>query len=314
MGSQQTTQPAWIEVSDFSHPAGWADAARAAERARQCCEQLERGEILLLRGIPFEFPQSDLDYLARHRAEDSRFHKNISYRPGEDLLRGFGGDAQSEQRVHAIMRNYSRAVTEFVARLLAPYAGRWTLDYASFRPLEEAGRPLSLHKRNDLLHVDAFPSRPTHGARILRVFTNISPEKNRVWLAGMRFTQLADQYARRAGIEDFAHSTGSLAGRTRHVLHALGLPIADRSAYDSFMLHFHDWMKENSEFQAKAPRQRIEFPPFTTWLVFTDTVPHAVLSGQFALEQTYIVAVEAMVTPEVAPIRVLEKISGAKLA
>src|SRR5437764_1103593 len=210
MGSQQTTQPAWIEVSDYSHPAGWADAARAAERARQCCEQLERGEILLLRGIPFEFPQSDLDHLARHQAEDSRFHKNISYRPTEDLLRGFGGDAQSEQRVHAIMRNYSRAVTEFVARLLAPYAGRWTLAYASF------------------------------------------------------------------------------------------------------MLHFHNWMKENSEFQAKAPRQRIEFPPFTTWLVFTDTVPHAVLSGQFALEQTCIVAVEAMVTPDVAPIRVLEKISGAK--
>jgi hypothetical protein len=212
------------------------------------------------------------------------------------------------------MRNYSRAVTEFVSRLLAPYAGRWTLDYASFRPLEEAGRALSLHKRNDLLHVDAFPSRPTRGGRILRVFTNISPQKNRVWLAGMRFAQLADQYAKRAGIEDFARTSDSFSMRARHALHALGLPIPDRSAYDSFMLHLHDWMKENSEFQANTPRQRIEFPPLTTWLVFTDTVPHAVLSGQFALEQTYIVPVEAMITPEVAPIRVLERISGARLA
>src|SRR5205823_3579677 len=256
-----------VEISDYHYPQGWN--ADDSERARQVCGQLERGAILLLQGIPYDFPRADIDFLLQHRAEDSRLHKNISFRPSSDVVRGFSGESEDEQRAHAILRNYSCAVTDFVGRLLAPYAGRWTLDYASFRPLEEAGRSLSLHKRNDLLHVDAFPSRPTHGARILRVFTNISPEKNRVWLAGMRFTQLADQYARRAGIEDYARSAGSLANRARHVLHALGLPVADRSAYDSFMLHFHNWMKENSEFQAKAPRQRIEFPPFTTWLVFT---------------------------------------------
>jgi len=61
------------------------------------------------------------------------------------------------------------------------------LDFASFRPLEEQGRDLSLHKRNDLLHVDAFPSRPTHGGRILRVFANINPSVGRVWNVGEPF-------------------------------------------------------------------------------------------------------------------------------
>jgi hypothetical protein len=43
-------------------------------------------------------------------------------------------------------------------------------------------------------------------------------------------------------------------------------------------------------------------------------VPHAVLSGQYALEQTFIIPVRALVTPEKSPIRVLEKMAGRPLA
>ena len=93
--------------------------------------------------------------------------------------------------MHEIMRKYATEVREFVDAFLAPYAGHLQMDYASFRPLEEKGRDLSLHKRNDLLHVDAFPSRPTRGARILRVFTNVNPLKDRVWVVAQRFPELA---------------------------------------------------------------------------------------------------------------------------
>jgi hypothetical protein len=48
-------------------------------------------------------------------------------------------------------------------------------------------------------------------------------------------------------------------------------------------------------------------------MVYTDMTSHAVLSGQYALEQTYIVSKDAMVTPEKAPVRVLEKMVGAAL-
>ena len=51
-----------------------------------------------------------------------------------------------------------------------------------------------------------------------------------------------------------------------------------------------------------------------TWLVYTDGVSHAARFGQFAMEQTFIVPVEALVVPEHVPIRVLEKICGKKLA
>ena len=91
----------------------------------------------------------------------------------------------------------------------------------------------------------------------------------------------------------------------------MGLPVADHAPYDKFMLHFHDWLKENTAFQTrKAGKEQLEFPPASTWLVFTDGVPHAALSGQFAMEQTFIVPVDALVAPEVSPIRVLEKMAG----
>jgi hypothetical protein len=240
---------------------------------------------------------------------DSRLHKNISYRPEQDLLRGFA-DTTNQARVHGIMRGYAAAVRNFISNFLAPYAGKFQMDYASFRPLEEEGRDLPLHKRNDLLHVDAFPSRPTRGGRILRIFTNVNPAKDRVWVVGPRFPELASRFAQSAGLTKFASASGALRGWKRG-LGTLGLPVPDRAPYDKFMLHFHDWLKENTSFQsAREGKEQVAFPPMATWLVFTDGVPHAALSGQFAMEQTFIVPVDALVAPEVAPIRVMEKMVG----
>src|SRR6202044_4252352 len=95
-------------------------------------------------------------------------------------------------------------VTRFLSQFLAPYAPHWTLDFASYRPLEEKGRDLPLHKRNDLMHVDAFPSRPTRGGRILRVFTNLNPTTPRVWRTTESFRALAQQYAKQAGLQEIA--------------------------------------------------------------------------------------------------------------
>ncbi len=79
------------------------------------------------------------------------------------------------------------------------------------------------------------------------------------------------------------------------------------------MLRFHNFLKENGEFQQTCTKQRWEFPPGSTWVVFTDVVSHAVLAGQFALEQTFIVSRKALVMPQKAPIHILEKLCGCPL-
>ena len=282
------------------------------ERASWYCDQLERGKVLFFQGIPFPFSQEDRDFLLSQKQTGSRFHKNISYRPTKDILKGVSADSPDRARLQRIMRDFSREATGFVSSLLAPYAGKLALDFASFRPLEEEGRDLPLHKRNDLLHVDAFPTRPTRGARILRFFVNINPAVGRVWNIGEPFDVFMPRLARANTISP--PYRGKLARSFAHLAHSVGIPVADRSRYDEYMLHLHDWLKENADFQQNSPKQELVFPPGCTWMVYTDGVPHAVLSGRYALEQTFIVPPAAFVTPEVAPIRVLESVTGTSMA
>jgi len=308
-----------IHVTDYKHPQGWAGVADTAARGREYCRQLEGGDILCFAGIPYDFPEADREFLLSQKQSGLRIHKNISYRPKTDFLRGAAADdAEGAARLHEIMRRFSRNIVGFVDAFLSPYAGSRQLDFASYRPNEEKGRDLSLHKRNDLMHVDAFPTRPTNGGRILRVFTNINPAVNRVWEVAEPFEPLASKLAMDAGLPRYASYAGSATRKLRRtfapILRTVGVKNVDRSPYDYFMLHFHDWLKENRDYQEKWPKTHIEFPPYATWMVYTDTVPHAVLSGQFALEQTFIVPLSAMAAPEKSPLKLLETLCGTGLA
>jgi hypothetical protein len=295
--------PSWEDIEDIRDD---------AIRARRYCQELEEGKILFFRQPPFPLSRSDCEYLRQESTSGARLHKNISYRPGQDLLRGFKGSTEARLRTKQIMRDYSTQATEFVRRLLAPYTESMALDYASFRPVEEKDRDLPLHRRNDLLHIDAFPTRPTRGARILRLFSNIHPQRYRVWRVENSFRSLAERYAAAAGVHEIRDSAVKRAIVER--LRAAGLSLRNRSSYDRFMLRFHNFLKENSAYQAHIHAKCIEFPPMSTWLVFTDGVAHAVISGQFALEQTFIVPVEALVAPEHSPLRILEGMTGLRLA
>jgi hypothetical protein len=298
-----------VQINDYDSN-GWRSDVDAPARAASYCEQLESGKVLFFDGIPFDLPAAHQDFLLSQRQTASAFHKNISFRPKQKAIRGLSSGSDAN-RLREIMGHYSLEVTRFVYEFLAPYAGRLDLDFASFRPLEEKGRNLPFKKRNDLLHVDSFPTRPTKGARILRVFTNINPTESRVWNIAEPFDLLADRYARKADLDKFATKKSSGVARA---LNRVGLPVGAHSAYDKFMLHFHDYLKANEDFQANCDKVRLEFPPRSTWLVYTDGVPHAALSGKFALEHTYIVPLAALVARNKAPITILEALCDRKLS
>ena len=76
------------------------------------------------------------------------------------------------------------------------------------------------------------------------------------------------------------------------------------------MLSFHDWLKRNRDYQENCRKYYFDLPPGSTWLVFTDVVPHAVLSGRFALEQTMIVSRRSLLRPDRAPASILERLAG----
>src|SRR5580693_6223274 len=190
-------------------------------RGRALCGELEAGNILFFPQTPFAFPDDDLKFLLSRKQTDASFHKNIAYRPAEDRITGLDKSAAGTDvdRLRTIVAGYSQRSAQFLAELLPPYAGKWKLDFASYRPVEEQGRAARLRARNDLPHVDAFPTRPTNGDRILRLFTNINPAQNRVWIITQNFDVVGPRFAKTIGLPG-KQSSNAIAKALRVIANA----------------------------------------------------------------------------------------------
>jgi hypothetical protein len=232
--------------------------------------------------------------------------KNASYDAGRGRLGGTaltGGDADV---LRGLMRRFSDAAHGLVAGACSRYRSAIVRARASFRPAEIAGRTTSWRKDDTRLHVDAFPATPSGGRRILRVFTNVNPDhRPRVWKIGEDFESVAARFGDRLRVPP--PGAGAL-------LALLRITRTPRSRYDALMLQLHDLMKGDAAFQADSPQTAVEFPAGTTWMAFTDQVSHAATSGQYQLEQTFLLPIAAMNEPERSPLKILERVKGRKLA
>jgi hypothetical protein len=281
------------------------------EATASIAERLERGEVVHYPNAPFPLPAgADLALLLDLRL--ARFSKNISYDPATDRAHGFQEtcDVQAEAARAAFAR-FSREATAWLARTLPRYAAAWKLDRGSYRPEEEAMRQLRHTARNDLLHVDAFPNRPTQGWRILRVFANINPTEPRVWMTSEPFARLLERHGAAAGLPGERHA-GWLKQFGKSLLRSLKPGGPQYSVYDRFMLRFHDYLKRNEEFQERTPKRLWNFAPGSVWLAMTDACSHAVLRGRFALEHSYFVPPSALALPEECPATLLERVCAAR--
>jgi hypothetical protein len=305
-----------IEVTDFSE-GGWKDPATRESRSRWCCERLEHGDILLLPRFAV-VSEEEQRFLLGARQKGSAFVKNISYEPASGSLRGYAQSGADARRLKQVLSDYSDRIHRAAAQMLMPYALRLQADFTSFRPLEEQGRRLRRRSRNDLIHVDSFPTRPALGRRLLRFFTNVHPAKPRVWVVSQSFEELATRMALDAGLAQCAAGPPEGGRRLRPALavaaRLIGIRVVERSPYDRFMLRFHNYLKANQSFQRDCPKQQHEFLPGATWLAFTDMVAHGVLSGQYALEQTFFLPVSSTLRPDKSPLGILQSIAGLPLA
>jgi hypothetical protein len=272
--------------------------------------RLERGEVVDFPTCPFPLPEGDdLRFLLEQRL--GRAHKNISYNPHRDRLAGFSYRSRAQaDRLHALVSDFSRVATGWLKTVLPRYADAWVQDQVSFRPEEEATRQLRLTARNDLLHVDAFPSRPTNGHRILRLFVNINPTEPRVWITSDNFARLLERYGAEAGLPTTETSRGWGSRLKEELARLFRRNYRPRGPYDEFMLRFHNFLKGNEEFQERCFKRYWSFGPRATWLALTDVTSHAVLRGRFALEHSYFVAPEGLALPEESPPALLARACG----
>jgi 3-deoxy-D-manno-oct-2-ulosonic acid (Kdo) hydroxylase len=270
-------------------------------------ERLERGDIVPFQPCPFALPGGDdLAFLMQQQLK-SAAHKNISYNPADHSVSGATWHSSEQaNRLQRLLGDFSERATDWLAKLLPGYAQAWQPDRASLRTEEEATRKLRLTARNDLLHFDAFPSRPTRGHRILRCYVNINPTDDRVWMTAQTFASVLEKYGRQVGLP--RSDSNTWVRRLGQGIVGLFQPtVLERTEYDEFMLRLHHFLKTNDEFQECATRKLWHFKPATAWLLFSDTISHAELRGQHALEHSYFVSPQSLVLPNESPPTLLER-------
>jgi hypothetical protein len=268
----------------------------------QALDALESGRVLLA-GLPFAVSPDEAFLLSPTIMGSER--KNISYDALSGQLANTAlADARAD-RLKSMLRRFGDSAETLLRDLLPGYAADLQRARTSFRPAEIAGRAYSPRHDDRLLHVDAFPSRPMHGRRILRLFCNVAPDGvARAWRVGEPFGDFARKFLPRTG--------NAIAG-SAWLLERLGVTKGRRTEYDRMMLRLHDTGKLDSAYQSTAPRADIAFSAGSTWICFTDQVLHAALAGHCALEQTFHLPISAMTHPERSPLRVLEQLSGRPL-
>lgn len=275
----------------------------AADESLAIAAELETGKVLYFPQLPFVLAADEVRFLDARWSDGQA--KNISYRPAQRSLKGAQGSGEELAALAAMIARYHAQAMQLVHALLPAYGSSLRIAPTSFRPMPVEGRATSWRKDDSRLHIDAFPSRPNHGERILRVFTNVNPTGvARVWRIGEPFTALAERYLPSLP-KPWPGSAGLLRG--------LRITKSRRSAYDHYMLRLHDRMKADAGYQQQAPQERMAFPPGSTWICFSDQTSHAAMSGQFLFEQTLHLPVAALYDPERSPLRVLERLAGRAL-
>jgi len=262
----------------------------------QVIAALEGGQVVVLPHLAFNLLPEEERFLSSNWSDKKA--KNISLRPNAGL-RGATGSELDMLALRGMIERFADQSQQLISKILPSYVPNLTVANTSFRPFEVEARMSSYRKDDTRLHPDAFPSNPTQGTRLLRVFNNVNPNgKPRIWRVGEPFTQMANQ---------FLPKTKALLPLQAWLMKTLHITKRTRTEYDHRMLQLHDLVKADMDYQKNSPQQSVNFMPGTTWIVYSDQVLHAAMSGQYMFEQTFHLPVSGLKNPETAPLRVLEK-------
>jgi hypothetical protein len=269
---------------------------------QELTDALESGAVVCLPGLDFPLSKEESGLL------DPRILAGkgaVGYTPVTGKLSGTRCFGAEKKRLKDLMSRYSRSARDLVSVLFPLYKEKLRLKRASLRPAEIAARKGSLREDDTRVQVDALPSEPTGGDRVLRVFCNVNPAgKAHEWRLGEPFEAVARHFLPRVG----QPVPGSAL-----LLYLLRRTKTMQSEYDFIMLKLRDAMAADEGYQLSVGQEPVLFQPGTTWVCFTDSVSHAALSGQHQLEQTVFVPVDAMWDVKKSPLRVLERLRNRDL-
>lgn len=265
--------------------------------AESLTSELESGKVLFLPKLTFTLNDKDKNFLKDSILSSK--HKNISYNLSKQKISGISKENQHlSPELLDFMHRFSLYAQKTLLSLCPQYKDHIKIGRTSYRPAQIKTRIRSKRQDDTRLHVDSFATTPVNGERILRVFCNINPKNEpRVWNLGEPFEVVLNKF------KPLLPKYNPLYAK---FLQTFKLTKSLRTEYDHIMLNLHDNMKLDENYQQNVAKTQIEFPPQSTWIVYTDQVSHAGLSGQYLLEQTFYLPSNAMQHPKYAPINIIQ--------
>lgn len=275
---------------------------RQADGRPEWVVAVEAGQVLYFPRLGFELQPEEKPLLRADMLHPKS--RNVSL-DADGVLKGAGGSVPEQQLLAAMVGRFREQALQLVDGLLPAYRGQLRIAPTSFRPRQVETRAQSVRADDQRLHVDAFPSRPNYGERILRVFTNLNPAGvPRVWRVGEDFEAVARQFLPRARPYRLWQA---------RALNALQITKSLRSEYDHLMLQLHDLMKFDAEYQKSGIQTTIPFAAGSSWVCYSDQATHAVMSGQFMMEQTLYLPPGREANPQASPLAILTRLVGRPL-
>lgn len=279
-----------------------ADWSAAVDQPRWAAA-LEAGEVLYFPRLAFSLSADEQALLEPGLLAEGV--RNISL-DAQGRLKGVAGGPQVQAQVAALIARFATQARALCRGLFPAYDAHLRAAPTSLRPTQVSTRKQSVRADDRRLHVDAFPSRPNYGERILRVFTNVNPQgEPRVWRVGEPFEAVARRYLPQA--RPYVQWQAKL-------LQALKVTKSFRSEYDHLMLQLHDLMKADEAYQRECEQVTMPFPTGSTWVCFSDQTVHAAMSGQYMLEQTFHLPVAHQYDVQASPLAILTRLAGHPLA
>jgi hypothetical protein len=254
---------------------------------------VEAGKVLYFPQLSFQLTEQEKALLRSMCAIPRRA---ISAFNVDGSIKGVAGDEATQAQVAGMVRALATRPA-LIAGLFPPIC-RWCAWHPP-APSQVETRAQSWRADDKRMHVDAFPSRPNYGERILRVFTNVNPDGQPVWRGralhrcGQAFCAACQALQRLAG-------QGAGAAACDQVLSQRIRPS---------MLQLHDGMKGDPDYQKMLPRKPCssrQVPPGCV----SDQAVHAVMSGQYMLEQTLFLPPGSEYNPAASPLSILSRMKG----
>lgn len=263
---------------------------------------IEDGKVIYFENLQFKLSKHEKKLFTPTIIEPHT--RNISLN-SDGSIKGAIGTKEDIKALKAMIERFRNHAKNLIYSAFPEYKPYLKLAPTSFRPLDVVSRNTSWRADDKRLHVDAFPSRPNYGERILRVFINLNPKGvPRVWRIGEPFENIVERYIEK--IKPYSYIYAKL-------INLLGITKALRSEYDHIMLGLHDAMKSDMQYQKKSPQITMPFKPGAVWICFSDQASHAAMSGQYMMEQTFHLPVAKQYNPKKSPLEILQVKTNKKL-